>query len=340
MCGFTVMASAAHVLVNVDLKTRNYPVTLTVQNADVSDVLSALFTATNNTYQLQTGLGITGTIDALQLTQTPFDDAVKAILAKANPAFTFSKQDGGIYFITNTGSTDTVTPVPTLYMPVISDNSMVTMKATLPYIDPSKYITATDANGKDKNANDKTDKGGGKNGASPASASTSGGGGGSEDSLLGDTSGSSPDAATKEAATPTNEECFVAMIQIHNQPVHVFSVGFGADELPDFSTLANPQGANGSGSSGFGYGGMNGMSGYGMNSPYGSAYGSSYGSAYGSPYGSSYPYGTSSPYGYGTSSPYGYGTSSPYGYGTSSPYGYSTVSTVGTTSGTSTSGGR
>jgi hypothetical protein len=241
MCGFTVMASAAHVLVNVDLKTRNYPVTLTVQNADVNDVLSALFTATDNTYQLQTGLGITGTIDALQLIQTPFDEAVKDVLAKANPAFTYSKQDGGIYLITNTGNTDTGTPVPSLYMPAITDNSMVTMKATLPYIDPSKYITATDKNGKGTTAGDKTGKGGGKNGANSASSSGSGGGSGAEDSLLGDTSGSGSDTASKEAATPTTEECYVAMIQVRFQPVHVFAVGFGADELPDFSTLANPR---------------------------------------------------------------------------------------------------
>jgi hypothetical protein len=323
------MASAARISVTVDLKTRNTPVSLTAQDADVTAVLSALFNAIDNKYQLQTGIGISGKIDELQLTQVPFDDALTAILAKANPNFTFIKEDGGIYRISNSSAIDAVTPVLSLYMPAITDHSMVTMKATLPYIDPSKYITATDATGKSATADNKA-----KNNKPVSTAADAG----NADSLLGgDTVASTGDATGKDDK-PTTEECFVAMIQIHFQPVHVFSVGFGAQELPDFSTLANPSGSTGgSGSGGFGYGGMNGTnSSYGnQNSLYGNQYGSSaygnqygsslYGSAYGNTYGSSYPYGSSA-----------YGNTSAYGL---SSYPYST-GTTGVTTTSSTSGAR
>ena len=57
-------------------------------------MLSALFNATDNTYQLQTGIGISGTIADLQLARTPFEEAVKDILAAVNPAFTYTKGRG------------------------------------------------------------------------------------------------------------------------------------------------------------------------------------------------------------------------------------------------------
>jgi hypothetical protein len=345
------MASATCLIVSVDTKSKNTPVTLTVQDADINDVLSALFNATDNTYQLQTGIGISGKVDALQLTQTPFDDAVKAILANVNHDFTYDVEDGNIYYITNTKNVDTTSPIPKLYVPTVSDNTMVTIHVTLPTMDPSDYITAAGNNNKNGNGNSangntgngnssgsgtgsgtgsgngksgRNSKGGGKNGGNNVSSQNV-----EEDSLL-----STSDTTGKDDQ-PATEECFLAMIQIHNQPVHVFAVGFNADELPDFSTLANPGGTT-SGSNGYGYGGM--TSGYGSNSGYGSSY--PYGTT--SPYGSSYPYGTTSPYGssypYGTTSPYGssypYGTTSP--YGSSYPYGTTTTttSTGSTTSGT------
>jgi len=307
LCGFTVMASASLVTVNVDLHARNTPVTLTVQDADVNDVLSALFNATDNMYSLQTGIGISGKVASLQLTDTPFADAVKAVLNKANPKFLSTPEDGGIFQITNPDNVDAATPVPTLYQPVTPDDTMVTIKVTLPILVPKDKANA---NGKDK---------GKEASAAPAAPTDTS----SQDSLLSDAGAGD---AGKDAAKPTTEECYLAMIKIHNQPVHVFAVGFDAQELPDFSTLANPNGSNGS--SGYGYGGIS--SAYGTNSPYGSSYGVS---PYGSSYGSSYPYGST---GYGSSYPYGttgYGTSYPYGttgYGTSYPYG-TTTGTTGTT---------
>ena len=94
-----------------------------------------------------------------------------------------------------------------------------------------------------------------------------------EDVPTGDVTGKDDKAVT--------EECYLAMIKIRNQPVHVFAVGFGADELPDFSILANPAGTN-SGVSGTGNTGYNGLStGNGMTNPYGT---NQYGTQ---PYGSS-----------------------------------------------------
>ena len=137
---------------------------------------------------------------------------------------------------------------------------------------------------------------------------------------------------------PTTEECYLAMMKIRNQPVHVFAIGFGADELPDFSILAAPAGTNGQG--GIGYNGLT--------SPYGgisNAYGTS-----GYPYGTTgYPYGTSTGYPYSTTgypystTGYPYGTTG-YPYGTTGyPYGttaypYGTVTTPVTTTGTTTGG--
>lgn len=292
VCGYSAIATAGRVMVSVDLHARNTPVTLTVRDADVTDVLSAVFNATDNRYQLQTGVGIAGKIDTLQLTQTPFDDALKAILVKTDPSFTFSKAEGGIYRIMNPTASTVVLPGPTLYVPVKTDDTMVTVKATLPIIVPKNNKNT--AGGKATPA------------ATPATPTEQP----APDSLLSDsdTSGVTPG---KEAAKPTTEECYLAMIKIRNQPVHVFAVGFGADELPDFSTLSNPGGT--SGIAGNSYNGMSTL--YNGANPYGTA----------TPYGTNSPYGTTSPYGtnnlYGSSYPYG--TTTP--YASSYPYGVSTV---------------
>ena len=306
LCGLTVMASAqSRIIVSVDVQARNVPVTLTVQNAEINDVLSALFNATNNTYQLQTGLGISGTIDTLQLTRIPFDDAVTAILAKVNPTFTYSKADGDIYCVTNPAGANAATPVPTLFKPVINDPDIVISgKLVLPII-KDKDAKPGDA----KESKDKT---------KPAAPDPT-----APDPLLGSDDTATGDKTGKDAAK-TTEECYLAMIKIRNQPVHVFAVGFGADELPDFSTLANPGGTTGTGIGGTGYNGMTspyGTSPYGTN-PYGTT----------SPYGTSYPYGTTSPYG----TAYPYGTSSP--YGTGYPYGTVATPVTTTTTGTTTGG--
>ena len=42
MCGLTVMASATRVIVSVDLQTRNTPVTLTVQDAEITGRVECL----------------------------------------------------------------------------------------------------------------------------------------------------------------------------------------------------------------------------------------------------------------------------------------------------------
>jgi hypothetical protein len=236
-----VAASASTLIVTVDLHARNTPVTLTAKDADVNDVLSALFNATDNTFQLQTGVGISGKIASLQLTQSPFDDAVKTILAQVNPAFTCTKEDGGVYSITNPANTADKTPVLQLFTPTLNDPDIViSTKLTLPVLPDKNAAKGGAAAGKGK-----------KPAAAPA------------DSLLSDDTPAGD--ATGKDDKPTTEECYLAMIKIRYQPVHVFAVGFGADELPDFSTLANPGGTSGSGSGGSGYNGMS--------SPYGNTNG-------------------------------------------------------------------
>ena len=307
VCGMAVMASASCLIVNVDVTAHNTPVTLTAQNVDINDVLSALFNASDDTYQLQTGLGIIGKIDALQFTRKPFDDAVKAILAKVDATFTCTKKEGGIYLITASANADASVPVPTLYVPTVNDPDMIVSgKLTLPII-------------KDKNAAKNASppgKGPGKNkpGASDASGA---------DGLLGDGDTPPTGDTTGKDDKATTEECYLAMIKIRNQPVHVFAVGFGADELPDFSILANPGGTTSTGTTGTGYNGT--TSGYGTTSANGTT------NAYGTSYGSSYPY-SSSTYPYGT-------TTSSSGTVTINGVTYTPNTTTSTTT-TSTTGGR
>ena len=138
--GISTLADAGPILATVDLTARALPVTLSVRNAQVTDILSALFAATNDRYSLRLGLGIRGSIDHLQLDAQSFDQALHAILAQANADYTFAKQGDGVYRVFNTNAPPLVIPVITMPRAgVIAD--MMVMKITLPILDKKDLIT-------------------------------------------------------------------------------------------------------------------------------------------------------------------------------------------------------
>jgi len=53
---------------------------ISLRDADLTEVLTAMFNTTGGKYQLQVGNGVVGRIPRLQLIQTPFDKALDAIL--------------------------------------------------------------------------------------------------------------------------------------------------------------------------------------------------------------------------------------------------------------------
>ncbi len=141
----STLTSASVIFASIDQSMRSLPVTLTARDAEVTDVLNALFAATNNKYRLQTGLGIHGNIAAIHLTAQPFDDALQTILTRANADYQFTKLSGGIYRVF-TPNAETIT-VPQLKMlnPTDAQRGMEVIKVMLPPIE--KIDKTKDGNG-------------------------------------------------------------------------------------------------------------------------------------------------------------------------------------------------
>ncbi|MHB9133484.1 MAG: hypothetical protein ACYDBB_20660 [Armatimonadota bacterium] len=72
----------AHVMVSIAQNDARL-LDISVRNADVGDVLSALFNSTSGARQLRMGHGVAGNIARLQLAGVPFDEVLNAVLAKA-----------------------------------------------------------------------------------------------------------------------------------------------------------------------------------------------------------------------------------------------------------------
>jgi hypothetical protein len=137
--GMSTLASAGTILASVDLTKHALPVTLTVRNAEMTDVLYELFAATDKRCTLRIGLGIRGTIDHLQLDAQPFDQALHAVLAQANADYSFTKQGDGVYRVFTTQAV--AVSVPVVRLPDVQAlGDMQIIKALLPPLDKKDEI--------------------------------------------------------------------------------------------------------------------------------------------------------------------------------------------------------
>lgn len=73
-------AKAQEVNIAGDLNSPDMQMDISLRDADLSEVLAAMFNTTGGRYQLQIGNGVVGRIGRLQLIQTPFDKALDAVL--------------------------------------------------------------------------------------------------------------------------------------------------------------------------------------------------------------------------------------------------------------------
>jgi hypothetical protein len=81
---------------------------VSLRDADLATMLTALFNSTGGKYQLRLGNGVNGRIGRLTLTQMPFDKALDAILG-TDYSYTKQLQPEGIYLYTITGRSSTGT---------------------------------------------------------------------------------------------------------------------------------------------------------------------------------------------------------------------------------------
>ncbi|MHB9107468.1 MAG: hypothetical protein ACYDCO_10475 [Armatimonadota bacterium] len=100
----------------VTIANDNNLLDISLRDADLTTVLTALFNSTGGKYQVRLGSGVNGRIARLQLTQTPFDRALDAILGTD---FSYTKQmqgDGGyLYTISGRQSVPTTTRMPSVF---------------------------------------------------------------------------------------------------------------------------------------------------------------------------------------------------------------------------------
>lgn len=87
---------ADQISIAADTNAPDMPIDLSLRDADLGEVLSALFNTTNGKYQLQVGNGVVGRIARLQFTHQPFEDALKSVLG-SEYSWTKANQPGGTY---------------------------------------------------------------------------------------------------------------------------------------------------------------------------------------------------------------------------------------------------
>ena len=75
---------------------------VSLRDADLATVLTALFNSTNGKCQYRLGSGVTGRITRLQLAQTPFDKALDAILG-TDYSYAKQPQSDGVFLYTISG---------------------------------------------------------------------------------------------------------------------------------------------------------------------------------------------------------------------------------------------
>jgi len=107
-----------------DINSPEMTMDISLRDADLNEVLTAMFNTTGGKYQLQVGNGVVGKIPRLQLIQTAFDKALDAILG-TEYSYTRRQIGNGNYLYTISGRNSTNVPdtgasVPSLAPPTTS----------------------------------------------------------------------------------------------------------------------------------------------------------------------------------------------------------------------------
>ena len=92
-----------------DVNSPNMLMDISLRDADLNEVLTAMFNTTGGKYQLQVGNGVVNRIARLQLVQTPFDKALDAILG-TEYSYTRRQIGNGNYLYTISGRSSSSVP--------------------------------------------------------------------------------------------------------------------------------------------------------------------------------------------------------------------------------------
>ncbi len=154
--GSALSSVKAQISIAGDINNPNMLMDISLRDADLNEVLTALFNTTDGKYQLQVGNGVVGRIPRLQLVQTPFDKALDAILGTE---YSYTRESIGngsfLYHISGRNDTtlvpDTSASVPsmapaTLSVPTLSStptDSTAGIETTSPAVAAPKILTLT-----------------------------------------------------------------------------------------------------------------------------------------------------------------------------------------------------
>jgi len=120
---------------------------ISLRDADLNEVLTAMFNTTGGKYQLQVGNGVVGRIPRLQLIQTPFDKALDAILGIEYSYLRRQIGNGNYLYTINGRGTpnvpDTGATVPTMAPPSSSATSSSSAVSAAPSSPSSPSSSST-----------------------------------------------------------------------------------------------------------------------------------------------------------------------------------------------------
>jgi len=117
---------------------------ISLRDADLSEVLTAMFNTTNGRYQMVLEKGVVGRIPRLQITQTPFEKALDAVLG-SDYSYTKTQQGQGTYLYRISGrqtATPTTNPGGGTAFPTMAPPS-----ASLPAVSAAGTTKSTDDSG-------------------------------------------------------------------------------------------------------------------------------------------------------------------------------------------------
>ena len=138
----TASTYAGRVLVYADTHAPGLPVSMNVEDSEITSVLSALFNATDNSRQVRIGFGVSGNIDSLDLENVPFDTALTKVLEAVNTEYSFAKSNATTYHI-KAPSEAIVAPIMTFTQAELVDDTVKMIKVMLPVMPKTTTDTAT-----------------------------------------------------------------------------------------------------------------------------------------------------------------------------------------------------
>jgi hypothetical protein len=207
----------------VSIANDNNVLDISLRDADLATVLTALFNSTGGKYQVRLGSGVNGRIARLQLAQTPFDKALDAILG-TDFSYTKQTQGDGTYLYNIVGRQ--------------SNTSIYTPPSRMPILEAPSIGMPTFG------------------GDAPPPGLAAAGGSGSSSPLLSLGRGSITDSTTAVGDTAASESSVVKLIRVNYLAVDVLAEYLGGKSVDLFS-LMNSAYETGYGGGG-GYGGRSG----------------------------------------------------------------------------------